>query len=457
MIDWIAEKWLAVVIPLAVFLFSLVGLLWLRGRAYSLLGKWLARVKWPIDRVLLQPFRLPTFIWCLIVSIHLGIFVSSLPALWKSLAGRSLWTVFVLSVTLSVLNIVASLIRFYRPKLRLPIRTTALVLNASRIAILFIALLLVLDIWGVPTTVFLLIVGILVLVAVVALRDAFPNLLAWFQITSTEVIRVGDYIKVETGEEGHVTRLTWRNTHIKAPDGSLIVLPNDRLIHHKFTNFGRPIQKAKEPFRFVSRLHLTELTGLKAKSLPELATMLKTASDAVVHYHTHRLFEEHRYITPEPSNDFANWVNNALGEEVLAERLASVSTFELANIATLRDTLVSTIEDHLSSKPSLRETLAREEFHFMKSVSIILPTPYTAHDLREFAEALYKVSLDCLYFHIFESRLRMGRQTNDFSQWLQESLGDNELAQEIAQLDPHAYTLEGLRSLLIGLIEKRLK
>jgi len=93
----------------------------------------------------------------------------------------------------------------------------------------------------------------------------------------------------------------------------------------------------------------------------------------------------------------------------------------------------------------------------MKSVSVVLPTPYAAHDLREFVEAIRMLSLSSLYFHILESRLRLGRGLNDFSAWLAERLDEKELAESIARLDPYTYTLEGLRSSLIQLMEKRIK
>ena len=103
------------------------------------------------------------------------------------------------------------------------------------------------------------------------------------------------------------------------------------------------------------------------------------------------------------------------------------------------------------------ETAAGREFHFVRSISIILPLPYLAHDLREFVEVLRNVSLRSLYFHIFESRLRLGRGLNDFSAWIEEDLDEPELADSIAHLDPYNYTLEGLRSSLIQQIEKHIK
>jgi hypothetical protein len=137
--------------------------------------------------------------------------------------------------------------------------------------------------------------------------------------------------------------------------------------------------------------------------------------------------------------------------------LASVNTFEFPSLGVLRDRLVGIIEEHLSAKSDSREAMPGREFYFMKSVGAILPTAYAAHDLREFVEALRKISLGSLYFHVFESRLRLGRGLNDFTIWLKDSLGEAELGEEIARLDPYTYTLEGLRSSLIQLIEKRIK
>ncbi len=118
---------------------------------------------------------------------------------------------------------------------------------------------------------------------------------------------------------------------------------------------------------------------------------------------------------------------------------------------------MSIIDEYITQRNFNREAMEGEEFHFMKSVSVIFPTPYLAHDLREFVEALRKVSLGSLYFHMYESKLRLGRGQNDFSAWMVNSLDEAELAADIARIDPYTYTMEGLRSTLIKSIEKHLK
>jgi hypothetical protein len=200
-----------------------------------------------------------------------------------------------------------------------------------------------------------------------------------------------------------------------------------------------------------------ELTGIKAKNLKELVDILKNAPDSIVYYHTHHFLEEHHYLTPEPANDFAVWVSSILGDEVLGENLASIDAFGFPALGALRERIVNVIGEYISSGQELRKAPEGREFYFMKWVSVILPTPYAARDLREFVEALRKLRLGSLYFHIFESRLRLGKVTNDFSVWMKDILEEQELAEAIEKVDPYTYTLEGVRSQLIKLIERRIK
>jgi len=215
---------------------------------------------------------------------------------------------------------------------------------------------------------------------------------------------------------------------------------------------------AKEQFRFYTRLHLSELTGLRASTLSQLVNLIKTVPDSCIYHHTHRFLQQHQYLSPEPPNDFAYWATQVLGEDRLGEELASIDTVQYSTLKELREKIVSTIEKNLEEDKlaKLRFAHSNEEFHFVKSISFVLPTNHVVGDLKEFIEALKNVTLDSLYFHIFEARLRLGRGTNDFSNWIENSLDDKNLAQQIAKLDPYTYTLEDLRKTIIKIIEKRI-
>jgi len=216
--------------------------------------------------------------------------------------------------------------------------------------------------------------------------------------------------------------------------------------------------KAKEPFKFCTRLHLSELTGLRASTLGQLLALIKEVPGSCIYHHTHRFLQQHQYLSPEPPNDFAYWVTDILGENELGERLVSIDTIQYSTIRDLREKIASTIEEYLKDSPFAKLKFARagEEFHFIKSVSFILPTNYAAYDLKEFADILKKITIDSIYFHIFEARLRLEKPTNDFSCWIENSLGDKNLANSISSFDPYTSTLEDLRKKLIRIIEKKI-
>jgi len=218
------------------------------------------------------------------------------------------------------------------------------------------------------------------------------------------------------------------------------------------------MKKTQEPFRFYTRLNLSELTGLKASNLAELLECLKKAPESAIYHHTHRFLQQHQYLSPEPPNDFAYWISNVLGEKELGESLASIDTIGFNNINDLRQEFISVIENYLKEAPVAKSKFADrdEAFYFIKSISFIFPTNYIAHDLAEFLEILKRITIDSVYFHIFESRLRLARGTNDFSNWIKESVGDNKLANDISKLDPYSYTLEELKEKIIKLTERRL-
>jgi len=178
---------------------------------------------------------------------------------------------------------------------------------------------------------------------------------------------------------------------------------------------------------------------------------------SVVYHHTHHFLQQHQYLSPEPPNDFAYWVTEALNEVPLGEKLASINTCEFSTIRALREKIAATIENFLEkSKKPLKESDEGQEFHFIKSVSFVFPTPYSASTLEEFREVLKKLSIQSLYYHMFEARLRLERGVNDFSLWLETALGETELAKKIARLDPYTHTLEALREKIIDLVTVRL-
>jgi hypothetical protein len=212
-----------------------------------------------------------------------------------------------------------------------------------------------------------------------------------------------------------------------------------------------------QPFEFETRLNLTLLTGLRARDLAELLENLRTVPSAVIYFHTHHFLVQHQFLSPEPPNDFAYWVSNILLEERLGEELAAIDMLRFQKLHDLRAQLCKVIENFMERSPEVRAAPPGMEFHFRRSVSFVLKAGPVAHNLREFRDALNNISLSSISFHMFDARLRLERGDNDFSSWIEKSLGEKQLASSLRTLDPYTHTEDGLRHAMIALVDKALR
>src|SRR5215469_1038584 len=210
---------------------------------------------------------------------------------------------------------------------------------------------------------------------------------------------------------------------------------------------------ARAPFYFNSAAHLLRIGREKANSLQELLEALRTCSDACIFQHTFQTLEEHHFIREGFSNDFSHWAFSACNEVGLAERLAALDVREFTSIATLREQLVHIIEDYLQRNPRAATRVAMEPFYLMASELVVVPTPYVARNLEEFADGLRKVSIHAIYYHFIDARLRLKLNTNDFSIWLENELDMGPAADRLNRIDIYTSTLEGVRRNILRIIE----
>lgn len=213
---------------------------------------------------------------------------------------------------------------------------------------------------------------------------------------------------------------------------------------------------AKKPFRFCTRLTLTEVTGRKAANIAELLDGIRAADDAVIYQHTHRFIKQSHHLVPEGANDFAYWVANTVQADRLGEELTSLDIVRYNSLAEIRGAFVAMLERYLAGNPGpLRTVSPGREFHFIRAIRFSLPTDCAAADYDSFMECLRTVSVSSLYLHVFEARLRPPYGVDDFSHWFKTNFNDEIVGRELSRLDPYSYTLESLRQRIVRIIESR--
>jgi hypothetical protein len=161
---------------------------------------------------------------------------------------------------------------------------------------------------------------------------------------------------------------------------------------------------------------------------------------------------QHHFLSPEPPNDFAFWVANVLVDDACRTAVERGSR-RFDGISGLRETFIGVLESHLASTERRIECAAGEEFHFMACKTFVFPTGHSAPTFGEFAELVSKVSINSIYFHVFDAKMRLKSGENDFSRWFRDQ-GKTALADETRRLDPYSYTLDGLRRQIVALVKK---
>lgn len=211
-----------------------------------------------------------------------------------------------------------------------------------------------------------------------------------------------------------------------------------------------------QAFLFHSEASLPLWTGLTASSLRSLWTGIQKASGSSIFYHMHHSLLRRHFTTSDHMNDFARWVWLHLNQPALAEKLACVDPWEFTSVRQVREKLLEYLSGYVGEMETFMRVSERDEFQFIKLRSLVFPTGMVATDLRSFRDCVKKVGHGSLFYHLIEARLRLGHRSNDFSEWLSDSLKQDELAEQINNLSPYAYNLWQLRSKIIELVEARL-
>lgn len=209
------------------------------------------------------------------------------------------------------------------------------------------------------------------------------------------------------------------------------------------------------PFEFRQCVSIHKSTGKKAGNLRELRDVIAEASEESIVHHNYQYFMKGHML--EYTNDFAEWVGESLGEKALAEHLSNIDPYEYKEIGALRNELLDLIDDYLDRFPNTKEAMPGDELYFNETVTLIFPVGIRARNLAEFFAAIKYIEEDCIYYHFYEARIRLGRGSDDFSRWFEDTLGEKDLAGKIRAVDPLMYTSEQIRTLIAGLVEEKVR
>lgn len=198
------------------------------------------KTKWEGDEIIIKSLEKWVIIWFTLIGIHVTLFIIKIEPRIFNILHKLLVSLYIISITIVLINIASGFLKIYTQKLREVLPSVSILENIIKISILIIGLLILLNFLGISIIPIITALGVGGIAIALALQDTLSNLFAGFHIILSKHIRPGDYIKLQTGEEGYVVDITWRNTTIKNLLNNLIVIPNSKLSGTILTNYHLP-------------------------------------------------------------------------------------------------------------------------------------------------------------------------------------------------------------------------
>lgn len=242
-LDWLYGFLLDLATPVGAALGVTLVLLLARHYLFQWLGRLAARTATQMDEFLIESLRAPTALWCVALGLMAGLEAAPLPRRLATWGTSLVAALVILSATMVVASALARGLQHLGQRIQIETAVTGLGTTLTRAVVFTLGGLLILATLGISVTPLLAALGVGGLAVGLALQDTLGNLFAGVHILVEKPVRVGDYIKLETGQEGYVTDVGWRTTRIRMLPNNMVIVPNAKLAQSTLTNYSLPEQR----------------------------------------------------------------------------------------------------------------------------------------------------------------------------------------------------------------------
>ena len=212
----------------------------LRYGALRTLSRWAKRTATHVDDMLLESLRFPSLVWCLLIGVYIAVDTAHLPPRLNSQVLNVVFALMVVSVTAAIANLAGTTIGHVLKENNLAIPATGLSLTIIKIAVWTTGGLVLLSGLGVSIAPILTALGVGGLAVALALQDTLSNFFAGIHLLIEEPVRVGDFVRLETGQEGYIVDIGWRTTRIRMLPNNMVIIPNNKLTQSVLINYSMP-------------------------------------------------------------------------------------------------------------------------------------------------------------------------------------------------------------------------
>jgi small-conductance mechanosensitive channel len=193
-----------------------------------------------LDDRLIKLVRRPVFYSALLVGMYIAARALEIDPTWQGVTTAAILTLAILLWTITGLRISATLLKGLSGLADrvtwLEARTLPLFDNLAKVVLFGAAVYAFLVIWQLDVMPWLASAGIVGIAIGFAAKDSLANLFGGLFIIVDAPYKIGDFVNLDSGERGQVTKIGLRSTRLLTRDDIEITLPNAQIANSKIVN-----------------------------------------------------------------------------------------------------------------------------------------------------------------------------------------------------------------------------
>jgi small-conductance mechanosensitive channel len=189
---------------------------------------------------LLQSLSIPLLV---LAALYTALENLTLPQKYEHLGSKLIFVLVLLTVFYFPAKVVILALRRAGQKQPELERVTQPAAFLIKVLFALVALVILLENLGIHLTAIWTTLGIGSVAVALALQETLSSFFAGLYLLAGRPIRPGDYIKLDSGQEGHVVRIGWRATSIRALPNIMVFVPNAALAKTVITNYSLPEER----------------------------------------------------------------------------------------------------------------------------------------------------------------------------------------------------------------------
>lgn len=251
------------------------------------------KTRYHYDSLLVQASNAPLTIIVLVINLmifnHLLFYFEIAKTPWSDALNIAAKVLIILAVVLFVDRFLSGTVQHYTLSKSALQTSNGIIKGVVRGLVFGIGLMILLGTLGISITPIIASLGISSLAVALALQPTLENFFSGVQLVIDKPIRVGDFIELESGEQGFVERIGWRSTWIKMLPNNTVIMPNSVLSQSKIINYFYPTKELSVPVE-VGVHYSSDLEKVERITLEVAKDILRSHEWGVSDYDTFVVF-----------------------------------------------------------------------------------------------------------------------------------------------------------------------